>query len=86
MIRLSKNELLERIVEPQRSRLLTLAIKEDIRSIFPLTIRARKEKDISIDISQQVQKLVFKTLFRVTDLAFDETLDAQILCDKSEEA
>jgi hypothetical protein len=86
MLSLTKNELLERILEPQRSRILTLAIKEDIRSIFPLTIRARKNKEISIDISQQVQKLVFKTLFRVTDLAFDEALDPQTTCEKSEEA
>jgi hypothetical protein len=86
MISLTKRELLERILEPPRSRLLTLAIKEDIRSIFPLTIPAKQEKEISIDISPQVQKLVFKALFRVTDLAFDEALDPQVPCEKSGEA
>lgn len=86
MISLTKNELLERIIEPQRSRLLALAIKEDIRSIFPVSIRAVKENEISIDISQQVQKLVFKALFRITDLAFDESLDPQVPCEKSRES
>ena len=77
MISLTKNELLERLLEPQRSKILSLAINEDIHSIFPLKIKAEKEKEISIDITEEVQKIVFKTLFRVTDLAFDENFDRQ---------
>ena len=75
MLSLTKNELLERLLEPQRSRLLTLAINEDIHGVFPLSIEAKKQKEINIDITEHVQKIIFKALFRVTDLAFDETLD-----------
>jgi hypothetical protein len=77
MLSLTKNELLERLLEPQRSRLLSLAINEDIHSVFPLSYEARKQEEIDIDITEHIQKIVFKSLFRVTDLAFDENLDRQ---------
>jgi hypothetical protein len=75
MLSLTKNELLERLLEPQRSKLLSLAINEDIHSVFPLRVKARKQEEIDIDISEQVQQMAFKLLFRVTDLVFDESLD-----------
>ncbi|MGD0795494.1 MAG: hypothetical protein ABR958_07955 [Dehalococcoidales bacterium] len=75
MIALTKNQLLERLLEPERSRLLSLAINEDIHSVFPIRLPVRKQKEINIDLTEDVQKIVFKTLFRVTDLVFDETLD-----------
>lgn len=75
MLTLTKNQLLERLLEPQRSRLLSLAINEDIHSVFPITLPVRKQKEINLDITDDVQKIVFKLLFRVTDLVYDETLD-----------
>jgi hypothetical protein len=75
MLSLTKDQLLERLLEPQRSKLLSLAINEDIHSVFPLRIPARKQKEINIDITEQIQKIAFRLLFRVTDLAYDETLD-----------
>jgi len=75
MLSLTKDELLERLLEPQRSKLLSLAINEDIHGVFPLTVEAEKQENIDIDITEHVQKIIFKALFRVTDLAFDESLD-----------
>ena len=72
---LTREQLLKRLLEPQRVKLLVLAINEDARKVFPLRVQARNQTEINIDVTKPLGKLANKWLLRAIDLAYDETLD-----------
>jgi hypothetical protein len=72
---LTRAQIFERLLEPQRMKLLVLAINEDAHSVFPLRVQAQNQAEINIDITEPLRKLVQKVLFRAIDLVYDETLD-----------
>ena len=72
---LTKAQLFERLLEPQRTKLLLLAIAEDTNKVFPLQYQARNQSEIHIDITEALGKLALKWLFRAVDLAYEEALD-----------
>jgi len=78
-ISLTREQLLERLAEPRRVKLLAIALNEDTKQVFPVTRKAKipvdtNEIDIDIDISQALIKLSSKWLLRAVNLAY-ETLD-----------
>ena len=72
---LTKAQLLERLIEPQRIKLLVLAVNEDANKVFPIRAEVHNQAEINIDMTEILRKLSSKWLFRAIDLAYDETLD-----------
>ncbi len=72
---LTKAQLLERLLEPQRTKLLVLAINEDVKKVFPIRIEAQNQAEINIDVTEALRTLSSKWLSRAINLAYDETLD-----------
>lgn len=72
---LTKEQLLERLLTPERTTLLALAIKEDADKVFPLHFQARNQTEINIDITEAIGTLCSKWLWRAIDLAYNEALD-----------
>lgn len=75
---LTKSQLLERLLVPQRIKLLVLAINEDAHSLFPLQFHSQNQAQINIDITETLRILSSKWLFRAIDLAYDETFDSEL--------
>ena len=71
---LTLEQVLERLTEPQRIKLLVLAINEDAKSIFPLHFTNDEEENSRI-MTEALRKLAKLWLFRAIRLAYDETLD-----------
>lgn len=71
---LTKEQIGERLLEPQRLTLLRLAIDEDVKSIFPLHFTKNDEEN-SLIMTEAMSNLVNKLLFRAITLAYDEILD-----------
>ena len=72
---LTHAQLLERLLQPQRIKLLVLAVNEDARKVFPLHFQARNQAEINIDITEALRTLSSKWLLRAIDLSYDENLD-----------
>jgi len=49
---LTKAQLLERLLEPQRTQLLVLAINEDTHKVFPIHTEAQNQAEINIDMTE----------------------------------
>jgi hypothetical protein len=75
IVSLTKEQIMMRLLDPQRTKLLTLAINEDTNKVFPLHFQAQNREEIEIDINEALHTLCSKWLFRVIDLAYDDTLD-----------
>ena len=75
---LTKTQLLERLLEPQRVKLLSLAINEDAKQVFPLHLQVQAQSnqaEINIDITEALGKLASKWLLRAIALAYEDSLD-----------
>lgn len=72
---LTRTQLLERLTQPQRAKLLALAINEDARKVFPIKTQTRNANVINIDLTESIGKLHSMWFLRAIDLAYDETLD-----------
>ncbi len=73
---LTKDELCERLKDPDRFKLLILAINEDVSNVSPLYFEAEHQGKISINITEPLRELAFKWLFRAIDLTYEEGFDS----------
>lgn len=75
---LTREQLLERLVDPHRMQLLAIALNEDMKQVFPVDYKIQfpiNTNDINIDIGEALIKLSSKWLLHAVDLAYDENLD-----------
>ena len=52
VLSLTKAQLLERLLEPQRTKLLVLAINEDAHKVFPIRTEVLNQEEINIDMTE----------------------------------
>jgi hypothetical protein len=74
-ISLTIEEAQARLRQPQRLSILSLAVNEDIKSIFPLHLTGKKKEDDKI-IGDAFHRLVLKVLLRAITIVYDENLDS----------
>jgi len=78
-ISLTKEQMGERLLEPHRLKLLTLAINEDVKSCFPIKYKSQGRipagTDINLDLTEALKPVVNKIIFRAIEIAYDESLD-----------
>ncbi len=74
-ISLTKEEALARFYEPERENILSLALNEDIKNIFPLHL-TRSDRENSLIIAGAIHDVVLKVLLRALNIIYDENLDS----------
>jgi hypothetical protein len=75
-VSLTLDEFLERLVA--RWPLLSIAVQEDVKKVFPLQVKAdtsRPNASIDIDLTEPISELVLKTCERLITLVYEERLD-----------
>ena len=75
MLSLTREQLLRRLVESQRSSLLALAINEDAKRYFTFKVEANSSQEVNIDVTEPLRAVTKKLLLRAIDIAYDENLD-----------
>ena len=75
-ISLTKEQILEKLLEPRRLSLLILAISEDAKKTMTLKYKPQtNQSEVNIDITQPLSEFTNRILLRAIELAYDETLD-----------
>lgn len=73
-ISLTKDQLFDRLLDPERVKLLRLAFDEDARSVFPLRSQTTSQTEINPDMAKTLTIVAEKLLLRAISLTYDETL------------
>lgn len=67
--------VLTRISEPRRQKLLTLALKRDMESVFPFRTTGNQKQD-RILVASAIHNVVTKVVYRPLEIAYNEDLDS----------
>lgn len=74
-ISLTAEQAQARLREPQRRNILSIAINEDIKSVFPLHLTGNKTED-STTIGLAMHNVVTRVLLRALEIIYNENLDS----------
>jgi hypothetical protein len=75
-INLTREQAIARLNEPERKKLLILALNEDVKSLFPMHLEGYLTKNDQITLVKAINELIFGANMRTFDLVFNEGLDS----------